>query len=445
MTAKNHKSSATTDNHAWKIGYAQTDITPKAGQTLMSGYGKERYATGKLTPLRAQAIAVVDRLGNKAVIVTADVLGFDRVGVRTLREAIGRQFGITPDALILAASHTHWGPSFSFRFNFSAGGHDSWYRKSLEESLVRLVGEALGSLCDGGIEYTSIDAAVGCNRRVPDGKGGVLWGPYPQGGYDTHTPILKFTRADSPRTIVVAGHACHPTSTGDVPKWAADYPGAMRAHIEKTLGADARAAFVMGCGADAKVTHPDPKTGQPTFSADPKLAAAAGRKLGAAVLKKLKSGALETLPSELRTRLVVGDLSFAKPLGRALVEAMAFGDQSHYCDRAWARQLLSFPDSRKALPYEVQAWGFGDVLTLISLEGETCHPLGPLARGFSRTKHAMIVGYANATEGYIPSKTIVKEGGYEGESSHRAYFLPAPFTPRVEKEFGQIVANAIGR
>ena len=122
---------------------------------------------------------------------------------------------------------------------------------------------------------------------------------------------------------------------------------------------------------------------------------------------------------------------------------MAFDPQTGYVDQAWARQLLSFPDPRKALPYDVQAWRFGDALTLISLEGEVCSPLGPLARKFAKTKHAMVVAYANATEGYIPSRSIVKEGGYEGESSHRAYFLPAPFTTAVEKEFQTIVEKAV--
>jgi hypothetical protein len=112
-------------------------------------------------------------------------------------------------------------------------------------------------------------------------------------------------------------------------------------------------------------------------------------------------------------------------------------------DSWWAREMLSFPDPRRALPYEAQAWRFGDTLTLVGLESEVCSELGPLARGLAKTPHAAAVAYANACEGYIPTRRIVREGGYEGDTSHRAYLLPARFTPRVEDQFRRIVSRAV--
>lgn len=85
----------------------------------------------------------------------------------------------------------------------------------------------------------------------------------------------------------------------------------------------------------------------------------------------------------------------------------------------------------------------GDRLTWLGLEGEVCSPLGPLARACAATDLAMTVAYVNATEGYIPSRRIRIEGGYEGESSHRSWFLPAPFTRNVEREFKAIVRQAV--
>ena len=55
-----------------------------------------------------------------------------------------------------------------------------------------------------------------------------------------------------------------------------------------------------------------------------------------------------------------------------------------------------------------------------------------------------VIGYANSTGSYIPDSRIVREGGYEGLTSQQVYFLPAPFTERIDAEIGQIVAKAIG-
>jgi hypothetical protein len=53
--------------------------------------------------------------------------------------------------------------------------------------------------------------------------------------------------------------------------------------------------------------------------------------------------------------------------------------------------------------------------------------------------------YANNCPGYIPTARIVREGGYEGDTSHRAYFLPAPFEPVVERELEQLMRSALSK
>jgi hypothetical protein len=44
---------------------------------------------------------------------------------------------------------------------------------------------------------------------------------------------------------------------------------------------------------------------------------------------------------------------------------------------------------------------------------------------------------------YIPTARIVREGGYEGDSSHMTYVLPAPFTERVEAELLTLLERAV--
>jgi hypothetical protein len=110
----------------------------------------------------------------------------------------------------------------------------------------------------------------------------------------------------------------------------------------------------------------------------------------------------------------------------------------------WARQSLAYPDHRRSLQYEVQTWRLGD-LTTVALEGEVCADWGPMVRALAKTRHAMAIAYANNVPGYIPTARIIREGGYEGDTSHMAYFLPAPFQPRMEIELTALVEQGLGR
>jgi len=43
-----------------------------------------------------------------------------------------------------------------------------------------------------------------------------------------------------------------------------------------------------------------------------------------------------------------------------------------------------------------------------------------------------VIGYSNDLMSYIPSTTIIKEGGYEGASSQRGYGLPGVWSETIE-------------
>jgi neutral ceramidase len=110
----------------------------------------------------------------------------------------------------------------------------------------------------------------------------------------------------------------------------------------------------------------------------------------------------------------------------------------------WARQSLAFPDNRRTLDYEVQAWRLGS-LTLVALEGEVCADWGGMVRAMAPKEPVMVVAYANSCAGYIPTARIAREGGYEGNTSHMAYFLPARFQPGIEAELTGLIRRVLGR
>lgn len=439
-------SQARPDERAWSVGYAQSDITPAPGQVQMSGFGRERYARGALAPLLTQAVVLRDGQGNTGVLITADILDLDHVMVEAIRRAIRHKHDIPAENIMFVASHTHWGPAVRFRMSFSVGAPNVWYMGLLERKILAGVDAAMEDLSPATIEYGWFDfRGIGCNRRLPaDGK--IAWGPYKEGSFDGHTPILRIKRNAEPKQLLVVGHACHPTSSGTIGKWSPDYPGAMRDY----LAAEAphtKAVFVQGCGGDAKVVHEDPYTGKLAFSNSPQQAKAAGEKLARAVLKHLETGRMTPLDGQLACSLTTGQISYGKRWSPEEIERQAFPvpkkDGNHSWQTWTARQSLALPDHSESFRYDVQVWKLGGRLMVFGMEGEICSPWGSMLRAMAPTDHAMVVGYANGTSSYIPDKRILREGGYEGLTSQHAYFLPAPFTENIESEIKEIVTRAI--
>jgi len=316
-----------------------------------------------------------------------------------------------------------------------------WYMGFMEDKILANVDAALANLSPGTIEYGWTNfRGIGCNRRLPR-EGKITWGPYPEGSFDGHTPILRIKRDQSPRQLLVVGHACHPTSSGKIEKWTPDYPGAMRDYLADKLP-DTKGVFIQGCGGDAKVVHKDPETGKVVFSADPKRSEAAGQKLAKAVLAHLEKEPMVPLDGQLATSLATGQLSYGERWSREEIEREAYtGSKKRYY--TWvARQFLALPDDSRSFRYDVQVWKLGNRLTVFAMEGEVCSPWGPMLRSMARTEQAMVVGYANNVDAYIPDKRIVREGGYEGGDAQK-YFLPGPFTENIDSEIKQIVTKAI--
>ena len=439
-------SQARSDERSWLVGYAQADITPAPGQVQMSGFGRERYASGALAPLLTQVVVLRGGEDNTGVLITADILDLDHVMVEAIRRAIRHKQEIPAENIMFVASHTHWGPAVRFRMSFSIGAPNVWYMDLLEDKILASVDAALKNLSPAVVEYGWIDfRGIGCNRRLPvDGK--ITWGPYKEGSFDGHTPIVRIGRDTKPQQLLVVGHACHPTSSGLIQKWSPDYPGAMRDCLAAELH-DTKAVFVQGCGGDAKVVHEDPETGKLAFSNSSERAKAAGEKLARAVLKHLETGRMIPLDGQLACSLATGQISYGRRWSREEIERQAFPEPKKKGQHNWqtwtARQSLALPDHSQSFRYDVQVWKLGNCLTVFGMEGEICSPWGPMLRAMARTEQAMVVGYANGTSSYIPDKRIVREGGYEGLTSQHAYFLPAPFTENIESEIRQIVTRAI--
>ena len=91
------------------------------------------------------------------------------------------------------------------------------------------------------------------------------------------------------------------------------------------------------------------------------------------------------------------------------------------------------------LDYRVATWAFGRDLAMVFLPGEVVIDYTLRLKRELDADRLWVTAYANDVPCYIPSKRILKEGGYEADSSMISYAQPTRFTPAVED---RIVATA---
>ena len=56
-----------------------------------------------------------------------------------------------------------------------------------------------------------------------------------------------------------------------------------------------------------------------------------------------------------------------------------------------------------------------------------------------------VAGYTNDVFGYVPSRRVLEEGGYEGGGAMLYTALPGPFAPSVEERIAEQVRRLVKR
>ena len=97
--------------------------------------------------------------------------------------------------------------------------------------------------------------------------------------------------------------------------------------------------------------------------------------------------------------------------------------------------LAKFKD-RGAIPkhvdYPLSVWTFDDDLLMVFLAGEVVVDYSVRLNRQLDWSRLWITAWANDMPGYIPSRRVLQEGGYEADFSQVYYALPTRYDPAVE-------------
>jgi len=420
---------ANAPEEAWKVGIATVVITPEKPMWMAGYASRNKPSEGTVHDLNAKALALEDARSTRLVLVTADLIGFPREFCDRVEKEVGRRFQLRPESLLLNASHTHSGPELR-----AWRASQTWdlppeqielskqYFETLQGKVVELVGRALADLTPARLSYLHARAGFAMNRRLQGAKGYSI-APNSDGPVDHEVPVLQVTSPDGKKMrALVFGYACHNTTLSDY-EFCGDYAGFAQLYVQEAHPG-VTAFFMIGCGADQN----------PTPRRTMEWAQQHGRALSNAVEAALAS----------RPRPVRGPLKVA--LGEAALElenppsVEELKKQAASADKYGSRfakevleELATTGRVRNTYPYLVQVVKFGEDLLMVGLAGEVVVDYSLRLKKELAGPVVWVAGYTNDVSGYVPSRRVLEEGGYEARGAILYYgTLPTPFMPTVE-------------
>jgi len=411
-----------------KVGAGRCVITPEQPM-WMSGYAsRTEPSDGRLHDLWTKALVIEDETGARGVIITTDLVGLPASISGPTAEQIEKEFGIPRERIMLTASHTHSGPVLRDNLLGMYGlTEDQWklvedYTAKLPGLILTAVRQGVENLEPGTLHWGIGEAGFAKNRRKYT-VGGVINDFNPIGPVDHDVPVLSARGADGSLKAVLFGYACHCTVLS-IQQWSGDYAGFAQVYLEEQLPGTT-ALFVAGCGGDQ---NPLPRR-------EIELAEKYGVELGKAV-EAVLNGTTADVHGPLRAAYKEIPLALSEPPTREEVETQ-LEDSSVYVQRR-AKNLLQKLDEKGSLdttyPFPVQVWQLGDTLQFSVLGGEATVDYSLRLKYELGREKQFVIAYANDVCSYIPSLRVLREGGYEGESSMIYYGFYGPWAPAIEED-----------
>ena len=411
----------------WRAGVARMVITPDQSMWMAGYAARDHQSEGTLHDLWAKALAIEDADGKQAILITTDLLGFPKALSDQIRDQIETEFKLSRAQIILSSTHTHSGPVLRdalydiYPLDQQQISAIEQYSSKLADQIVALAGKALRSMEPVQIYAQNGVTRFQVNRRNNDASTlntlTELKGPS-----DHAVPVFKVVDKLGKLMAVTFGYACHPTVL-DGYSWSGDYPGFAQIELEKSYPG-ATALFFMGAGADQ---NPLPRL---TVG----LARQYGKELAAAVERVLEEEMLELSPqlsvSYSEIQLPLNPPPSKDELLEITQDSVAYASYQ----KRWAENMIGKMEKNETFissyPYPLQVWYMGDQM-LVNMGGEVVvEYTNSLKEIFGQDM--FVIGYSNDVMGYIPSVTIIEEGGYEGLVSQQVYGLPNTWKPEIE-------------
>jgi hypothetical protein len=427
----------------FKAGTATVTYTPDEPLWLAGYAARGEPARSAASDLRVSALAIREDTGAILVLVSVDIIAVPRALADAVIADVQARHAIPRERFVFAASHTHYAPEirpdkvvfFHIPPEYAAKIEPTFehVRQAITQAVLAAIADASDPV---RLFVRRTTAGFAHNRRRAGVKGGT---PSAEDVLDNDVPILDVVHTSGgERKAIVFGYACHNTTIPPEDlRYYADWAGFAKAQVERD-NPGATALFVTGAGADQ---NPEPRG---TLA----LSQQYGREMADAVQRALSSGNATEITGNIRAAMDEIDLALQLVTHESLQQNLASEDMP---TRRKARYLLDQIAAGKPLirsyPAPMQAIRFGSELLMIAMSGE---PVVDWAYIFKRefatqATHVWVAGYCNDMYGYVPTRRVQLEGGYEGGRANLWSWVPAPWTDDVEDRVTEGVRRVVRR
>lgn len=441
-----------------RAGVARVTVTPPIGIPMI-GFAGRGPAGGIHDDLTATALVVegpaaqlnggTHRAGvNRLAVIACDLLFLRAEEVRAVREVVAQLTDVPPDQVVIACSHTHYGP-LTEPDRDEQGPQVEPYLTNLVHLLAGTVALARARVVPCQIGFGQGEVRIGINRRERTADGQIILGQNPLGLVDPRVAVLRVDGIDGSPLAAVLNYACHPVSLGgkctDI---SADFPGTARRLLEEETGA--MCLFLQGATGNINPL---------LMGWDWTHLARLGLPLGAEAIRVYWSAAPTSesnhgglaavssqvqLPPLLPSSVEQGRESVAM-LERERERLSASGDEGGlwWAERRLAQARKGLESLQGGTPVppveaELMALRLSESVGLVTAPGEIFTELGQSIVARSPFPHTLYATYTNGTIQYVPTRAAYAEGGYE--VTHACQVAPEA-GEQIEEESGRLLRS----
>ncbi|HEX3725334.1 MAG TPA: hypothetical protein VHV08_03795, partial [Pirellulales bacterium] len=197
-----------------RSGAAAVNIEADDSMVIGGGIGPGK-ATGQEGQLRAVAVVLEKPGMGKVAIVACDVLFLSRDFIDRALSQVEKSTGITPDRVLVNATHTHHAPSTGTVHGYQ---RDEVFVSRVEQAIVKAIEEANAKLAGGDGQFfykLGEEKTVGANSRVLLSDNTIWWGGSMDdsmrhtGPFDPQLPLLAFRGDDGKLRALIYNHSTH--------------------------------------------------------------------------------------------------------------------------------------------------------------------------------------------------------------------------------------------
>ncbi len=402
-----------------QVGFAEKVITPPV-PAYLAGYFHERVGESVRDDLYVKAV-VFEAGGRRVVLVVCDLLHVTAEIVKPAKDRIAERVGISPESVMISATHTHTGPEISARKVAPVFvSLNSDYVADLAPTIAEAVEEAVGQMFEAQLRAnTGYEAELSFNRllRLRDGTEHFGWNGDPRevagvaGPIDPEMVVVGVYDQRSNLRGLLTNFALHVDviGGGSADFISADWPGELAKTIRAVYGEQVSTLFFQGTSGD--INHcPHHATELPT-GLEPK-AVQLGRALAAVAVnavEKAEPSHDETLDSLFQI-LDIPYYQVDDDLRNMVTRLKEHGPEDDF-EKFLVKSVDEWPYDGQIAQVPVQAIRIGPV-GIAALPGEVFAHWGLTIKHWSPAPYTMVIELANDTFGYIPTIEQAQRGGY---------------------------------